>query len=184
MKSTLQSLLAVIGIIAVSAASKQLAALQRLEQILARNRNSLLAFTIPVAALGFMLFMVQIMLMLYEKGKPMSHAEVEEQFRISQNIGAAPYAARWSKYRISGKAEGRQFSEQLPLRDFKLAWQSGAWRHDTTWRARYRMAGGAVLAIFGGLATAAVVGPIALSLVCAAFLIYAAVRLTWALWRA
>jgi hypothetical protein len=184
MKSTLQTLLAVIGIIALSAASKQLAALQRLEQILARNRNSLLAFTIPVASLGFMLFAVQLMLMLYEKGKPMSRTEVEEQVRVSQNIGAAPYAARWSKYRVFGKAEGRQFSEQLPLRDFKLAWQSGAWRHEAIWRARFTVAGGALLAIFGGLATAAVVSPIAFSLVCAAFLIYAAVRLTWALWRA
>jgi hypothetical protein len=184
MKSTLKIVLAAIGIIALSAASRHLAALKMLEQILARNRNSLLAFTIPVAALGLMLFAVQLMLMLYEKGKPMSHTEVEEQFRISQNIGAAPYAGRWSKYRIFGKAEGRQFSEELPLRDFKLAWQSGAWRHDTKWRERFTVAGGALMAVFGGLATAAVVGPIAFSLVCAAFLIYAAVRMIWALWHA
>jgi hypothetical protein len=116
--------------------------------------------------------------------KPMSHAEVEEQYGISQNLGAAPYSVRASKARVFGKAEGRQFSEQLPLIDFKRAWQNGAWRHDTYWRQRFTVAGGALLAIFGGLATVAVVSPIAVSLVCAGFLIYAAVHLVWALWHA
>jgi hypothetical protein len=184
MKSTLQTMLAVIGIIALSAASKQLAALKLAEQTLARNRNGLLAFTIPIAALGLMLFLVGILLMLYAKGKPMSHSEVEEQYRITQNMRAAPYVARWSKYRIFGKAAGREFSEELPIRDFKLAWQSGAWRRDTMWRRRFAVSGGAIMAMFGGLATAAAVSPIALSLVCAAFLIYSAVRLIWALWHA
>jgi hypothetical protein len=184
MKSALQTMLAVAGIIALSAASKHLAVLQMAEQTLARNRNSLLAFTIPVAALGLMLFMGGLLLRLYEKGKPMSHSEVEEQYRITQNMGAAPYVARWSKYRIFGNAEGWQFSEELPIRDFKLAWQSGAWRHDTIWRERFTVFVGALMAIFGGLATAAVVSPIALSLVCAVFLIYSAVRLIWALWHA
>jgi hypothetical protein len=184
MKSTLQTMLAVIGIIALSAASKQLAALKMAEQTLVRNRNGLLAFTIPIAALGLMLFMVGILLILYEKGKPMSHTEVEEQYRITQNLRAAPYLARRLAYRVFGKAEGRQFSEQLPLRDFKLAWQSGAWRQDTIWRERFTVFVGALMAIFGGLATAAIVSPIALSLVCAVLLIYSAVRLIWALWHA
>ena len=184
MKSTLQTMLAVIGIIALSAVSQHSVMLKAAAQMITKNRNSLLAFTVPVAALGLMLFMVEIMLRLYEKGKPMSHGEVEEQFRIAQNIRAIPYLKRVSKYRIFGKAEGRQFSEELSLKDFKLAWQSGAWRRDTEWRARFAMVGGGLMAIFGGLATSAVVSPIALSLVCAGFLIYAAVRLAWALWRA
>jgi hypothetical protein len=184
MRSTLRIGLAVIGIIALSEASKHLTVLQMAEHALTRNRNVLLAFTIPVAALGFMLFLGGLMLMLYDKGKPMSHSEVEEQYRITRNMRAAPYVARWSTYRIFGKAEGRQLYEELPLRDFKLAWQSGAWRHDTAWMERFVVFGGAVMAILGGLATAAVAGPIALSLVCAAFLIYAAVRLLWALWQA
>jgi hypothetical protein len=184
MKSTLQIVLAAIGIIALTAASQHLAALKMLEQILARNRNTLLAFTIPVAALGFIVFFVQLMLMLYEKGQPMTHTEVEEQFRLAQNTRMLPYLARFSKYRVFGTAEGRQFSEQLPLRDFKQAWQSGAWRHDKKWRARFTVAGGGLLTIFAGLATAAVVSPIVVALICAGFLIYAAVRLAWALWHA
>jgi len=183
MKTILKTMLAVIAVIALSAASN-LAALKVAEQTLARNRNSLLAFTIPVAALGFMLFMVGILVMLYEKGTPMSHAEVEEQYRTTQNMRAAPYVARWSAYRIYGKTEGRQFHEELRIRDFKLAWQSGAWRQDAIWRARFTVFGGALMMIFGGLATAAVVSPIAFSLVCAAFLIYSAVRLIGALWHA
>ena len=184
MKSILQTALAVIVIVALSAASQRLAALKMLEQILARNRNTLLAFTIPVAALGCVVFFVQLMLMLYEKGQPMSHEEVEAQFRLAQNTRMLPYTTRCSKYWVLGTAQGRQFSEQLPLRDFKLAWQSGAWRHDTKWRARFTVAGGALLMIFGVLATAAVASPIVVALVCVAFLIYAAVRLTWALWHA
>ena len=184
MKSTLQTMLAVIGIIALSAASKHVAVLQMAEQTVARNRNVFLAFTMPVAALGFMLFMGGCVLLLYEKGKPISHTEVEKQYRITRNLRAAPYVARWSTYRIFGKAEGRQFYEQLPLRDFKLAWQSGAWRHDTTWKERFVVFGGALMMIFAGLAAVAVVAPIALSLVLVALLIYAAVRLIWALWRA
>jgi len=184
MKSTLQTVLAVIVIIAVSAASQRLAALTTLEQILTRNRNTLLAFTIPVAALGFIVFFVQLMLMLYEKGQPMSHEEVEEQFCLALNTRMLPYLARFSKYRVFGKAEGRQFSEQVPLKDFKLAWQSGAWRHDKKWRGRFTVAGGALLMIIGVLATAAVASPIVVALVCIGFLIYAAVRLTWALWHA
>lgn len=184
MKSTLHILLAAIVIIALSAASQHLTALKFLEQIKASNRNALLAFTIPVAALGFIVFVIQLMLMLYEKAKPMSHTEVEEQFRLAQNTRALPYLSRFSKYRVFGTAEDQQFSEQLPLRDFKLAWQSGAWRHDTKWRSRFTVVGGGLLAIFGGLATAAVVSPIVVALVCVASLIYAAVRLTWALWQA
>jgi len=184
MKSTLQTMLAVIGIIALSAASKHVAVLQMAEQALARNRNVLLAFTIPVAVLGFMLFMGACLLLLYEKGKPMSHTEVEEQYRITPSVRATPYAARWSTYRIFGKAEGRQFSEQLPLRDYKLAWQSGAWRHDSIWKERFVLIGGGLMMVFAGLAAVAVVTPIAFSLLCAAFLFYAAVRLSWALWHA
>jgi hypothetical protein len=181
MKSTLKTILAVAGIIALSAASKHVAVLQLAEQVLTRNRNVLLAFLIPVAALGFMVFMGGCLLMLYEKGKPMSHTEVEEQGRINRNLRAAPYVARGSSYRIFGKAEGRQFSEELPLRDFKLAWQSGSWRHDATWRKRFVLFGGGLMMVFAGLAAVAVEAPIALSLVCAAFLIYGAVRLIWAL---
>jgi hypothetical protein len=184
MKFALKTMLAIIGIIALNAAGKHLPALQMAEQTLARNKNGLLAFTIPVAALGFMLFTVGILIMLYEKGTPMSHTEVEEQHRTAQNMRAAPYMSRWSTYRIYGKTKGWQFHEELPIRDFKLAWQSGAWRQDTIWRARFTVFAGALMAIFGGLATAAVVSPIAWSLICAAFLIYSAVRLIWALWRA
>jgi len=90
MKSTLKMILAVIGIIALSAVSKHIAALQLVEQTLAANRNILLAFIVPVVALGLILFMGGLMLMLYEKGKPMSHSEVEEQVRITQNLGIAP----------------------------------------------------------------------------------------------
>jgi len=57
--------------IALNTASK-LPALRMADQTLARNRHDLLAFTIPVTALGFMLFMVGILLMVYEKGKPVS----------------------------------------------------------------------------------------------------------------
>lgn len=55
MKSTLKTMLAIIGIIALNAAGKHLPALQMAEQTLAMNKNGLLAFTIPVAALGLML---------------------------------------------------------------------------------------------------------------------------------
>ena len=181
MKSTLKIMLAVIGIIALSAASKHVAVLQMAEQALSRNRNVLLAFLIPVAAFGFMLLMGGCVLLLYDNGKPMSHTEVEEQGRINRNLRAAPYVERWSTYRIFGKTEGRQFSEQLPLRDFKLAWQSGAWRHDTIWKKRFVLIGGGLMMVFAGLAAVAVVAPIAFSLLCAAFLFYAAVRMIWAL---
>jgi hypothetical protein len=184
MESTLKTMFAVIGIIALNAAGEHLPALKMAEQTLARNRNGLLAFTIPVVALGFTLFMVGILIMLYEKGTPMSHTEVEEQHRATQNMRAAPYLARWSAYRIYGKTKGRQFHEELAFRDFKLAWQSGAWCRDAIWRTRFTVFGGALMAIFGGLATAAVFSRIALSLMFAAFLIYSAVRLIWALWRA
>lgn len=73
---------------------------------------------------------------------------------------------------------------ELPFRDFKVAWQSRAWRHDLVGRCRFVVFAGGLMAVFAGLATAAVLAPIALSLVCAAALIYAAVRLTWALWHA
>jgi hypothetical protein len=184
MKSTLKMILAVIGIIALSAVSKHIAALQLVEQTLAANRNILLAFIVPVVALGLILFMGGLMLMLYEKGKPMSHSEVEEQVRITQNLGIAPYGSRRSAYRVFGKGVGRQFYEELALRDFKIAWQSSAWRHDKLWRYRFVVFTGALMAIFGGLATAAVLAPIALSLVCVSALIYAAVQLSWALSRA
>jgi len=179
MKTILKAMLAVIAVIALSAANN-LAALKMAEQTLARNRTSLLAFTIPVAALGCLLFMAGIVLRVYQSGKPMSHAEVEDQYRITQSMGAAPYVARWSFYRIFGKAEGRQFAEELPIGDFKLAWQNGAWRRDKVWRARFAVLGGALMAVFGVFAAVAVVSPILFSLVCAALLIYSAVRLTWA----
>ena len=184
MKSTLKTILVVIGITGLNAAAKQVPALRAAEQTLARNKNALLGFTIPVAALGFLLFMVGILIMLYEKGTPMSHTEVEEHYRTRQNMREAPYVARWSAYRIYGKTKGLQFFEELPIKDFKLAWQTGAWCDGTIWRARFTVFGGASMAILGGLATAAVVSPIGLSAVFVAFLLYAVVRLGWALWHA
>jgi hypothetical protein len=182
LKTILNIMLTVIAAIALEAASK-LPALKMAEQALARNRTSLLAFTIPVATLGCLLFMAGIVLRVYQSGKPMSRAEVEDQYRTTENMGTA-YVARWSFYRILGKTVGRQFGEELPFRDFKLAWQSGAWRRDKIWRARFTVVGGALMAVFGVFAAVAVVSPILFSLVCAALLIYSAVRLTWALWHA
>ena len=182
LRTILNTVLAVIAAIALNAASN-LAVFKMAEQTLARNRTSLLAFTIPVAVLGCLLFMAGIVLRVYQSGKPMSHAEVEDQYRATENMGT-PYVARWSFYRIFGKTEGRQFGEELPFRDFKLAWQSGAWRRDKIWRARFTVVGGALMAVFGVFAAVAVVSPILFSIVCAALLIYSAVRLTWALWYA
>ena len=59
------------------------------------------------------------MLMLYEKGQPMSHDEVEEQFRLAQNTRMLPYTARFSKYWAYAQASAMKsnwfFSGTLPV---------------------------------------------------------------------
>ena len=93
-----------------------------------------------VVALGFLLFMVGILIMVYEKGTPMSHTEVEEQHRATQP-SRGRRATRWTaRPRPIVAASKRLGAPPAPARPGALAAAPGAhldlaqWSRTGCWR--------------------------------------------------
>lgn len=151
-------------------------ALKDLEHLIARHEARLLAITIGMAAVGFVLFMGSVVVRIFGgAAEPMTNTEVEDLSR-SVRMEARPVFARVTRYRFRGHSAGSSFSDRFSFREAKDAWRQRAWRASPRWRSNFVVIGGVALLTIGLFGTFIVIGPNGVKLLCAAALGYAAVR--------
>ncbi len=153
----------------------------RLGEMLAAHQSVGVAITSGAAAVGFVLMMGGIIASMMRESEPISHEQVEESLRRQRDAAALPYAFRRSVYRLKGDALGRGLEVETSLSGYKRAWRSGDWWRDREWRRIYVITLGVVLMTVGLFGIFIVIGPMPVKLLCAAALIYPAVRLALAL---
>ena len=159
-------------------------AMKDLERFMVRQQVPLLAVTIGMIVVGFVLFMGSVLYRIFGgAGEPMSHTEIENLER-SVRMDARPVFARVSRYRFRGRSAGSSFSDQFSVREAKEAWRQRAWRASPRWRGNFMVMGGALLLTFGLFGTFIVIGPNFIKLLCGTALVYAAVRTIIAFARA
>jgi hypothetical protein len=150
-------------------------ALKDLEQVIASHEVPLLATTIGLAVVGFVLFMGSVVVRIFGgAAEPMTASEVEDLSR--SGMEARPVFGRVTRYRFRGRSAGSSFSEKFSLREAKEAWRRRAWRTSPRWRSNFVVALGVMLLTIGLFGTFIVIGPNGIKLLCAAALVYAAVR--------
>jgi hypothetical protein len=159
-------------------------AMKDLERFMVRHQVPLLAVTIGMTVVGFMLFMSSVLYRIFGgAGEPMTHAEVEDLER-SVRIDARPVFARVSRYRFRGRSAGSSFSETFTVREAKDAWRQRAWRTSPRWRANFTTLTGVMLFAPGLFGIFIVMGPNFVKLLCGVALAYAAVMTISAFARA
>lgn len=83
-----------------------------------------------------------------------------------------------------GRVAGREFRRGATFRQVKEAWHTGAWRRDSSWWPIFVGLLATPLIVFGMFGFFVIVGPPLAKVLCAAAVIYAAVRTTWGFWKA
>ena len=155
-----------------------------LEQLIKQQESMLLAGTIGVAVLGFVIFMASILTLIMNQDKPMSHREVEDLSQRMRDQAARPYTWRASAYRIFGKTGGRQAHEEFSFHEMKEAWHTGAWLRNSEWRRRFVTTAGGLLLVLGIFGIIFVVGPAWIKLFAGGAALYALGRTAWGFWHA
>jgi hypothetical protein len=159
-------------------------ALKALDRLVTRHESALLAITIGMAFIGFVLFMGGILSRIFGgAGRAMSHSDVEDLRSVRQAPGGGS-VARASAYRFSGRSAGSSFHDQFSLKEAKAAWREGAWRTSPRWRANFVVMAGVLLFTVGLFGIFVVTGPAGIKLLFAAALLYAGVRIAVAFARA
>jgi hypothetical protein len=155
-------------------------------ELLAPDNRALTA-TLTVAAAGFVLFMIGTVRGVIKHGKPMSHAEIEEDIgrtKYGAQGRTGPLTYRASTYRHFGPAVGAKFEEEVSISEVKGAWRSGAWRRDLFWQTVSMMAAGVVMMVFGGFGAVLVAGSLSAKIICGGALGYVTYQLITAFRRA
>jgi hypothetical protein len=148
-----------------------------LDRLIEQYESGLTATTIGTTALGFALFMSDILYRIFGGGgERMSHADVEEQARRVA-YERRPAFARASTYRFKGESADSSFHDEFSMREAKGAWKQRAWRGSLRWRGNFVIMGGAFLLVaFGLFGIFVVVGSNGIKLLCGGAIVYAAVR--------
>ena len=155
-----------------------------LEQLIKLHEPLLLASTIGMAVLGFVILMGSILGMIMNQGEPMSHREVEDSSRRMRDQAAWPYTWRASAYRIWGKTAGRQAHDEFSFHAMKEAWRTGAWWRTSQWRRRFVTTAGGLMIFFGIFGLIFVVAPISIKLFVGGTVLYALARTALGFWHA
>ncbi len=155
-----------------------------LERLIKQHETMLLAATIGMAVLGFVVFMGSILTLIMNQGESMSHREVEDSSRRIRDQAAWPYTWRTSAYRIWGKTAGRQAYEEFSFHEMKEALRTGAWLRSSEWRRRFFTTAGALMMFLGIFGMIFVLGPTWIKLFVGGAVLYALARTAWGFWHA
>ena len=182
MRTAVEGLKLLIAI-AVLIAVGEVPAVQSWSRMIDGQRGWLLPLTIGVAVVGFVLLLwgwIRVGMLLHQ---PMTHRGVEQLAARTQILGPGK---RFSVARLWGKARGEEVPDlSWTFRDMKQAWRSGDWARDPDWRRKYIITAGGILAVLGLFASLSVLSdPPSVKALLDGAVLYAAVRLTWAFWRA
>ena len=179
--------LAIGGLVVVALAFIRLGYFRDILATMLASGHRSLAATLTIAVAGFTLLVLGGARLVLSQGKPMSHAEIEEQFRAIKygpQGRTGPLSYSRSIYRIFGPAQGAQAEQQVSLHAMKEAWRSGAWWRDSMWRTLFMMTAGGLMMIFGGFASFVVADPAVVKAFAGGALAYTTFQLIAAVRRA
>ena len=173
----LGSLALMLGVFVVAmVVGEAVPVLKDLEYLITRHETVLLVVTIGATVIGFVLFMGSVVVRIFGgAAEPMTATEVEDLSR-SVSMEARPVFGRVTRYRFRGRSAGASFSDRFTFGEAKDAWRRCAWRTNPRWRSNFVVMFGVMLLTIGLFGTFIVIGPNGVKLLCAAALVYAAVR--------
>jgi len=152
-------------------------ALKRIDAITDQHRQPLVAITLSITIVGWLIFMGSLIYYSVKSGRALRIEEVEETAR-QVKYRNAPF----SVYRFRGKAWGKGFDDSFSFAEAKRAGKG--WWKDPRWRRNLVVGGGALIMGFGLFGLLGVLGPVGTKVLLGAAMLYAAARLTWAFIRA
>jgi hypothetical protein len=140
------------------------------------HQRALLWVTIPMGAVGFVLFMGGIIHLVLTQGRPMRRQEIDEMEQRRRKLRAGP--AVWSgyRYRTFGLAVGAQAEEGATFSEIKDAWRTRAWEFSPRWRRMFLLMLGVALLVVGLFGSLFAIAPAGVQILIAAALVYSAVR--------
>jgi hypothetical protein len=155
----------------------------RFEAALAPRFQAVNWALIGATAGGFLLF-VGAAIYLGRHGVSMGPEEVEEMLR--RNREAAAGTALWKRWNYSfrGRSVGRSFGVEISFRQVKELLRSSGWWRDPFQASVVAAIAGGLLVVFGGFALFILHGPPWLKVLLGGWVLYALVRMTWAVARA
>jgi hypothetical protein len=168
---TIGNLLLILLVIAVGEA---LPPLQRLHAWTQAHRQTLLAVTISMTAVGFVLLMGMAIHMVLSRGTPMSKREIDAL--AARRLTSRPALWRRSAYRSRGTAVGAQAEDSASFAEVKAAWRARAWLVSPRWRRLFAGLIGSAFMATGMFGLFVVIGSPGIKLLCGGVLLYAWVR--------
>jgi hypothetical protein len=177
MRSLFQTVLLILGILALAVIAEFIPPLKQLTNYLGEHPQPYKGITIGVSIVGWILFAVAIAYGLWTQGRPMSD---DEALGFMEQSAGSPTIRR----HFRGRAKGAEFHTDVTFREIKEAWQSGDWRHEPIWLPVFIGLLAVALIAFGMFGFFFVIGPPLVKLLCGGALLYAAARTAWAFWKA
>ena len=168
---TIGNLLLILLVIAIGEA---LPPLQRLHAWTQAHQQTLLAVTISMTAVGFVLLMGMAIHMVLSRGTPMSKREIDAL--AARRLTSRPALWRRSAYRSRGTAVGAQAEDSASFAEVKAAWRARAWLVSARWRRLFAGLIGAAFMATGMFGLFVVIGSPGIKLLCGGALLYAWVR--------
>jgi hypothetical protein len=181
LRQALGLFLTILAVLIVALVAEEIQPLKDLEGYLATHPGTvrwLSLSTMGLAVVGGLLLVGTQFVVRVGDEKPLDQAEVEAQNRPARGL------SRRGVYRFWGRSVGSGFSDQASFHDLKDAWRQGTWRTTPRWQRFFLMILGGLCLTFGLLAYFVVIGSPGIKLLAMGALLYAAVRLAWAFWRA
>jgi hypothetical protein len=153
--------------------------LKALERWMERHQGPLLAVTITLAAVGFLLLMGAALHLALAGAPPPAEGADEGPAGHDEEAAPAPFEREWEVSRFRGRSVEFSGEDTFSYRAAREAWRSGAWRSDGTWRRRYLALAGGLATVCGAFGIALVLVPAGIKLLLIAALVYALVRSAW-----
>jgi hypothetical protein len=176
---TARNLLLALLVIAIGEA---LPPLQRLDAWTQAHRQPLLAVTLSLTGVGFILLMGMAIHLVLARGKPMSRREIDEL--AARRLTSQPALWRRSVHRSRGLAVGAQGEDSASFAEIKAAWRARAWQVSPRWRRLFAGLLGTAFLATGLFGLFVVIGPPGIKLLCGSVLLYAWIRSISAFLRA
>jgi hypothetical protein len=152
-------------------------ALKRIDVFTEQHRTPLVAITLSITIVGWLIFMGSLIYYSVKGGSPLSSEEVEETARQVKFRNASV-----STYRFRGKTWGKGFADSFSLAEAKRAGKG--WWKDPRWRRNLIVGGGGLIMGFGLFSLLGVLGPVGAKVLLGAAMLSAVVRLARAFMRA
>lgn len=154
--------------------------LQALERWTERHQGPLLAVTITLAVVGFLLLMGAALHLALAGAPPPAEGEAGQRPADDEDkAGPAPFELEAGRSWFRGRSVEFRGEDEFSYRAAREAWRSGAWRRDATWRRRYVAVAGGLATVCGAFGIALVLSPAGIKLLLIVTLAYALARGAW-----